>query len=172
MHARCDPQAAEAVIDRIFESESRLPGFGEVIKECLSASIYTEEAFVYGQGASHVSSAPFKIKLAKKNPLNPNEPPRYAMCRCGCPECHPERWCAVAGCQNRRMRNEELCGNHANGAPAPKLVSRIPGHWEKRGIELSETPGGRQGFMQLLKELRGAGHPLGKQISGGMKGQG
>ena len=77
--------------------------------------------------------------------------PEYGFCykdmlgegrlQCGCGNCHPEIY----------KRFAERYHNTYGRWPWDR--TREPGKLEKRAIELTKNPGGREGFIQLLKEL-------------------
>lgn len=127
----------------LFETTGQMPSFKEVAE--VSLTVGMERRYVFGQGMEHLDNAPFKIRLLRKNPNDPHEPVRYAMCYCGCPSCRPQDW-------------------EFSMPPEPELSG-----WRKRAAELA--PLGREGFFQLIAELRSAGHPIAGQVSMGMNKQ-
>lgn len=134
----CSPEIATEKFTEMYERTGAMPSFKEVAEVSINPDL--EERYVYGQGCAHVANAPFKIRLLKKNPHDPNEPARFAMCRCGCPECRPSAW---------------------KFSTPPENLTK----WGKRGLDLSKNPGGREGFNRLLRELKSHGVELAKGIN-------
>ena len=119
-----------------------MPTFKEVAEKSLSAN--TENVWVYGQSGGHLANAPFKVRLLKLNPNDPNEPPRYAICHCGCADCRPG--------EPPTLRS--------------KPIHQEKGHWVKRAEELA--PLGRKGFEILLGELSQSGNQLAINVRKGV----
>jgi hypothetical protein len=101
--------------------------------------------------------------------------PNYA---CGCRDCRPQDWCAVAGCglhlthqAGKFMGQARLGtdpGDYCEGhqifeyreadARLPQPPERLPGHWERRAEALAGE--GRAGFRKLLAEIAAEPGPL------------
>jgi len=134
----CSPETALARFTELFERTGELPGFKEVAE--LSLSYDLEERFAYGPNGEHIDALPVKILLLKKDEKNPHEPPRYAICRCGCGDCRPMK--------PPTLRSKPL--------EIPK------GKWQERADELASL--GRSGFFQLMDEMKRAGVPIARKI--------
>lgn len=93
-------------------------------------------------------------------PATHGKPAGIGKLLCGCGNCAPWLWCRHEQCTELRAIDpwtkirQDYCPFHMQNSTVPlKKPQRRMSHWETRAEEIIKQTGGKDGFMQLCREL-------------------